>query len=145
MSERGRHQHGESFEDRAVSLTREIQRRIEMARALHCSQEIMEALYGAEAALIRIWGSLYLRRKDVLATKEILKEDQENREEIKMSKLITAEEAVDILVGEGFDRADVIAVIDSMIDAGEFQLPQPDDGWIFTLGELDLARDQLRS
>ncbi|MBX6360057.1 MAG: hypothetical protein IRZ03_08255 [Acidobacterium ailaaui] len=58
---------------------------------------------------------------------------------------ITAEEAVESLVGEGFDRADVIAVIDSLINSGEFQLPQPDDGWVFTEGELDLARDQLRS
>ena len=62
-----------------------------------------------------------------------------------MSKSFTAEEAVDMLVSEGFDRADVIAVIDSLINSGEFQLPQPDGGWVFAEGELDLARDQLRS
>jgi hypothetical protein len=56
----------------------------------------------------------------------------------------TADQAVAILTGEGFDIADVNAAFDSMVDAG-FELAQPDDGYILTAVEVDVLRDQLNS
>jgi prevent-host-death family protein len=51
-------------------------------------------------------------------------------------------EAVRTLTSEGFSRADVQTAVDSLIDAG-LELPQPDDGYEFTEGEVDVLRDQL--
>jgi prevent-host-death family protein len=57
---------------------------------------------------------------------------------------ITADAAVTALVSEGHDRADVVAAIDSLINAG-LDLEQPDDGTILSYGELDVLREQLAS
>jgi hypothetical protein len=54
----------------------------------------------------------------------------------------TDTQAVETLTGEGYSRADVLAVIDSMIDAG-LSLAQPNEGHVFTVGELDALRMQL--
>lgn len=55
---------------------------------------------------------------------------------------MTADDALIALVNEGYDRADVVAVIDSLINAG-LELDQPDDATMLTAGELDLVRTQL--
>lgn len=55
---------------------------------------------------------------------------------------MTADDALITLVNEGYDRADVVAVIDSLINAG-LELDQPDDATMLTAGELDLVRTQL--
>lgn len=82
-----------------------------------------------------------------------------------MSQVFTAEWAVEILVAEGHDRADVLAALDSLIDAGlELDQPEPAERqmWltaderrygsdpepvqrILSATELDALRDQLRS
>lgn len=58
----------------------------------------------------------------------------------------TAEQAVEELVYAGYDRDDVGAVVDSLIDAG-LELPQPDDDddaqYVLTAEEVELVRTQL--
>lgn len=56
---------------------------------------------------------------------------------------ITANQALAALVSEGYLRGDVVAAIDSLIDT-ELELPQPDDHWVFTQGEVEALRAQLR-
>lgn len=57
-----------------------------------------------------------------------------------------AESVVNLLVGEGNDRADVVAVIDSLIDAGLSVTDDTATGdrWITDV-EVGLLRDQLAS
>ena len=55
---------------------------------------------------------------------------------------LTADQAVAILIGEGYDRAVVLAAVDSLIVAG-LDAEQPDDGTLLTAGELDVLREQL--
>ena len=56
----------------------------------------------------------------------------------------TAEQAVEILTAEGYAKDDVVAVIDSLIDAG-LDLPQPDEGTVISNGEMQVLREQLQS
>lgn len=51
-------------------------------------------------------------------------------------------QAAQALMADGFSRGDVLATIDSCISAG-LELPQPDDGYRFTEGEIDVMREQL--
>jgi len=62
-----------------------------------------------------------------------------------MTNTVTAEAAYDILVAEGFAKADVTAAIDSLIDAG-LETPdeqQLEDGYVLAPGEVAVVRDQL--
>ena len=55
----------------------------------------------------------------------------------------TGEELVELLTREGYTVEDQIAVIDSLIDAGEFA-EDPDTGErLFTADDLVVVRDQL--
>ena len=56
----------------------------------------------------------------------------------------TGVQAAALLVTEGFDRADVEAVIDSLINAG-LELGQPDQGTLISNAEVGVLRDQLLS
>ena len=56
----------------------------------------------------------------------------------------TADDVTDILSDEGYPEADVIAAIDSLVDAG-LSLIQPDDGWLLTGEELDMLRARPNS
>lgn len=59
------------------------------------------------------------------------------------AQTITAETALTTLTAEGHDRADVLAAIDSLIDAG-LELDQPEQGgYVLTAGEVDVLRDHL--
>lgn len=57
---------------------------------------------------------------------------------------LTTDQVVAILVSEGHEPADVVAAIDSLINAG-LELDQPEEGRAFTTGEVDVLRDQLTS
>ena len=57
----------------------------------------------------------------------------------------TATAAVETLVAEGYTRADVLAAVDSLIDAG-LELNQPDEGdTVLTEDEVQVLRDQLQA
>lgn len=51
-------------------------------------------------------------------------------------------QAVQALMADGFSRGDVLTIVDNCIDAG-LDLPQPDDGYRFTEGEVQIMREQL--
>lgn len=55
----------------------------------------------------------------------------------------TAEQAESFLRNQGYDRKDVRAAIDSLIDAGLEIGDQPDYGWLLTDAEIGVLRDQL--
>jgi|GEM_PF-3751675 len=57
---------------------------------------------------------------------------------------LTVEAAANQLVAEGYARDDVVAAIDSLIDAG-LSLDQPDEGYVITGDELGVLRAQLDS
>ncbi len=52
--------------------------------------------------------------------------------------------AASMLVREGYASSDVLAVLDSLIDAG-LELDQPDEGYLLTDDEVSLVRVQLNS
>lgn len=56
----------------------------------------------------------------------------------------TYQAATDLLVTEGYDRDDVTALLDSVINAG-LELDQPDEGTLFSADELDTVREELNS
>ena len=56
--------------------------------------------------------------------------------------IVPAKVVADMLVGEGLNRADVLAVIDSLIDAG-LELDQPDTGTVLSQPEVGVLRAQL--
>lgn len=56
------------------------------------------------------------------------------------TNLIAADTAITTLVAEGHTEADVLAVYDSLIEAG---LEVPNDDSAITAAELDLMRDEL--
>ncbi len=62
-----------------------------------------------------------------------------------MTKTQTAEQAADLLVSEGFQRAEVLAAIDSLIDAGLDLVDQPDYEWLLSDIDMSVLRAQLRS
>lgn len=55
---------------------------------------------------------------------------------------LTADEAVATLTAEGYDRGDVTAAIDSLIDAG-LDAEQPDTHTVLTAAEVDLVREHF--
>lgn len=57
---------------------------------------------------------------------------------------LRADHAADLLVAEGFARSDVDAAFDSLVNAG-LDSPQPANGWVVTLDEVQVMRDQLGS
>jgi hypothetical protein len=61
-----------------------------------------------------------------------------------MNATYTAEQTVTTLTCEGYPEADVLAAIDSLIEAG-LELDQPDDGRIISAAEVDVLRAQLNS
>jgi hypothetical protein len=56
--------------------------------------------------------------------------------------LIAADTAVQTLVKEGYDRDDILAAYDSLIEAG---LETPNDENSISAEELDILREQLNS
>lgn len=66
------------------------------------------------------------------------------RKEVVILTTYTDQQVVETLLTEGYTPEDVDAAIDSMITAG-LVLEQPDEGYLFTAGELDLLRKQLSS
>lgn len=57
-------------------------------------------------------------------------------------KLLTPTEAVAVLVREGHDPDDAVAVIESLIAAG-LNAPQPPNGDLLDSEDLAVAREQL--
>lgn len=55
---------------------------------------------------------------------------------------LPVDRALRILVDEGYEHIEVLAAIDSLVDAG-LDLPQPEDGYLLTAAELDVLRRQL--
>jgi len=60
-----------------------------------------------------------------------------------MTATCTAEQTVTTLTAEGNPEADILAAIDSLIESG-LELDQPENGRIFSAGEVDVLRDQLK-
>ena len=60
-----------------------------------------------------------------------------------MTTTINAETATLILTAEGYNAADVLAAIDSLIEAG--LTVESDNETVLTDDEMDLVRDQLNS
>jgi len=63
--------------------------------------------------------------------------------EVPRTDLHTADDVIATLTGDGWDRADVLAVIDTLIDAG--LEVQAEDVVLITDGEIALVVEQLRS
>ena len=58
--------------------------------------------------------------------------------------VVSMDEAVERLVAEGYDRADVEAVAGTLVESG-FELAQPDEGYLLTAGDVDAIRAQIDS
>jgi hypothetical protein len=54
----------------------------------------------------------------------------------------TVSQAIDRLITEGFERADINATLNSLIEAG-LELPQPDDNYVLGESDMSVLRDQL--